>query len=81
MSSQPRRWCPTCTHFFKDYGLNNCKLVDWSLNPLGGRVDVLHWLKMNSDDSSRIQDNAVNCPAWELAEKLNVKPHLSVARK
>jgi len=62
-----RKWCPTCEWFFKDFGLNNCQLVDWAINPLGGSKEVNHWLYYNSDSSTRIHPDADNCPGWALA--------------
>lgn len=63
MSQQ--QWCPSCQHFFKRYGLNECHLVDWAEHPDGGRLDVRHWLVNNTEPSTRIRPEANNCPGWE----------------
>ena len=68
-----QKWCPNCEYFFKDFGMNNCKLVDWKINPYGGNDSIRNWLKYNSDASTRINDTADNCPGFvpygELAQK------------
>ena len=63
-----QKWCPTCKHFFKEFELNNCNLVDWAQHPLGGNALVRKWLKHNADASTRIFDDADNCPGWEISD-------------
>jgi hypothetical protein len=64
-----RHWCPTCQHFFKERGLNNCHLVDWAEHPDGGRPDVRHWLVDNTTPDTVIHANADHCPGWALVAK------------
>lgn len=59
-----RKWCPTCEHFYKDFGLNNCKLASWSLHPVHRNDAVDEWIKENIGKSTRIHDDANDCPGW-----------------
>ena len=66
-----QRWCPTCCYFFKDFGQNNCRKVDWGLNPeQDSRNSIIRWLDYNtgSGESTRINDDADSCPGWESYE-------------
>lgn len=61
-------WCPNCKHFFKEAGLNNCSLVDWSQSPMGGSPAVLGWLAVNSDmGSTVINEDADDCPRFKFS--------------
>jgi hypothetical protein len=76
-----QHWCPNCEHFFKDFGMNNCAIANWSVQPLdGGPPEVTAWQRMNIDqNSSRIHDDADDCPGFlpfkELAQKVFAASH------
>ena len=61
-----RHWCPNCVYFYKEFGLNYCRLANWALHPLdGGDQAVLGWLKVHQpNDSTRIHSDADDCPGF-----------------
>mgnify|MGYP001592747858 FL=1 len=64
--SDYQKLCPNCIHFLKIWGMNDCKLVNWSINPMGGNKEVNQWRSSNVAPSTRIYDDANNCPGFKL---------------
>jgi hypothetical protein len=66
-----RRWCPNCQFFFKDFGGNRCDLARFRETDEPAAVA---WLQVHSDNTSRIREDADNCPCFipypELAQTL-----------
>lgn len=62
--SDEQRWCPNCKHFGKDpFDGNLCALFDFKSGTR--RYDVRAWLSENTEASTRIRDDADNCPGFE----------------
>jgi hypothetical protein len=69
-----QEWCPNCHFFYKEFGLNYCNLTINIMPYWEPDKSAIEWLKLNSDDTTRIHPDADNCPCFipfpELAQKL-----------